>query len=490
MQIRAQLEDHLPSFQLDNIPTVGYSYPFLSYISAVKFLTSGHKMIEEGYRKYRTNPGVFKVPTMDGWLIIAAGKSYIEDVRKAPDEVLSFTASVARSIQIRYTLGPEIETNHYHVPIVRSQLTRNLGVLFDDIRDEVVSAFNDVIPVKDDGSWVTVKTQETIQQIVCRTSNRLFIGLPLCRNKDYIKLNVEFTIDVVLGGRLLRLFPDFMKPLVGHVLTKVPLQIRRALKHLEPLIKERYRLMEEHGENWEDKPNDMLQWLMDNAEGEEKSVRNLAQRILTVNFAAIHTSSLSMTEAIYYLAAHPECADVLREEVETIVAVYGWSKASLGKMRKLDSFIKEAERLEGLGALTMGRYTLQPFTFSNGLTIPAGEDVSCVSRDIHLDEESYTDPEVFDPWRFANMRDEDGEGTKHQLVATSMEFLTFGHGRHACPGRFFAANELKTMLAHIVLNYDIKFEDGAGKPPIRYIASTCVPANVNLCFRKRSAKAA
>ena len=35
----------------------------------------------------------------------------------------------------------------------------------------------------------------------------------------------------------------------------------------------------------------MLQWLMDNAEGEEKEIRALVLRILTINFAAIHTSS-------------------------------------------------------------------------------------------------------------------------------------------------------------------------------------------------------
>ena len=35
----------------------------------------------------------------------------------------------------------------------------------------------------------------------------------------------------------------------------------------------------------------------------------------------------------------------LREEVESIIAEEGWSKASIGKMRKLDSFLKESMRL-------------------------------------------------------------------------------------------------------------------------------------------------
>ena len=31
------------------------------------------------------------------------------------------------------------------------------------------------------------------------------------------------------------------------------------------------------------------------------------------------------------------------------------------------------------------------------------------------------------------------------------------------PGRFFAANELKAMLAYVVLNYDLKLPDGEQK---------------------------
>jgi hypothetical protein len=36
----------------------------------------------------------------------------------------------------------------------------------------------------------------------------------------------------------------------------------------------------------------MLTWLMDEATGEETSTRSLTRRILTVNFAAIHTSTM------------------------------------------------------------------------------------------------------------------------------------------------------------------------------------------------------
>ncbi|KAL1961582.1 hypothetical protein VTN77DRAFT_1434 [Rasamsonia byssochlamydoides] len=47
-------------------------------------------------------------------------------------------------------------------------------------------------------------------------------------------------------------------------------------------------------------------------------------------------------------------------------------------------------------------------------------------------------------------------GRKLSMVSYAEDFLGFGYGQNACPGRFFAAQELKLLLAYIVLNYDIR----------------------------------
>jgi hypothetical protein len=48
-----------------------------------------------------------------------------------------------------------------------------------------------------------------------------------------------------------------------------------------------------------------------------------------------------------------------------------------------------------------------------------------------------------------------------------------------------AANEIKALLAHILVAYDVKFEDGKGVPRERRIASLRAPGNTNILFRKR-----
>ena len=53
----------------------------------------------------------------------------------------------------------------------------------------------------------------------------------------------------------------------------------------------------------------------------------------------------ALTQALFYLALLPEYLAPLREEVEETTNHEGWTKAALDKMHKIDSFIKESQRL-------------------------------------------------------------------------------------------------------------------------------------------------
>ncbi|EIW87323.1 cytochrome P450 [Coniophora puteana RWD-64-598 SS2] len=469
---------------LSKIPTVGPSGMLSSYAGAIRYMKNGKEMLLEGFAKYGGKP--FRIPTANHWLIIV-GPKYVEEVRKAPDNVLSFLEATNDLLRVEYTLGPRIHHDPFHIPIIRSQLTRSLGVLCTDIRDEIVTAFNDELPLKGH-EWSEFTALKVVQQVVCRTSNRIFVGLPLCRDPEWRALNIKHTLDVVKAGAVINLFPNFMAPFVAQFMTNVPATVNNAYKHLRPVIDERLKAVAEYGKDYPGRPNDLLSWLIDDAEGQQLDPRNLTLYMLAVNFAAIHTTSMSFTHVLFSLAANPQYIKPLREEVETIVAAEGWSKAALGKMRKIDSFLKEEQRRFGIGSLSMGRKALQDFTFSDGTFIPKGSTLSVASFAAHLDERVYKNAEAFDPFRFAEMREEEGEGVKHHFVSTNPEYLPFGHGRHACPGRFFAANELKSMLAHIVTEYDIKLADEAGgqRPANILFGGSVVPnQTAKVLFRKR-----
>jgi len=469
-------------YQLTHIPTIGPSAPILSYWGAFQALTKGCELTRQGYQKYRGK--AFKIAEFNKWLVIVSGPQLIDELRRAPDDALSFLEATNETLELRFTAGPNVADNSYHVATVRGQFTRALTSLYPDIRDEVITACNDQLPPTDE--WVSVVGYDTIMQIVARTSSRVFVGLPICRDPDYIALSIQFTIDLVLASNLLRQFPHFLKPMVARFLTRVPSSIERGMKHLEPEIKKRKEMVEQYGADYPDKPNDILSLLIDDADEEEGTVRNLVLRILVLDFAAIHTSTMTFTHALYHLALNPEYAKILRQEIDDVIEAEGWTKTAMGKMHKVDSFLKESQRMYSLGSVTMVRKAMKDFTFSDGTFIPEGTFVGSAVLPTQHEAEYYDDPDVFSPWRFADARVREGDSGKHTMVSTSAEYHPFGHGRHACPGRFFAANELKLMMVHLVTTYDIKLENEGVLPPTMNFGTGLMPnMKAKVLFRKR-----
>ena len=62
--------------------------------------------------------------------------------------------------------------------------------------------------------------------------------------------------------------------------------------------------------------------------------------------------SQTVTHSLYNLTTYPEYMQPLRDEIEAVIQEHGWSKASVAKMTKLDSFVKETMRLSPAAACT------------------------------------------------------------------------------------------------------------------------------------------
>ncbi|KAJ7629833.1 cytochrome P450 [Mycena rosella] len=456
-----------------------------SYRSALRVLGHGAELVRRGYTQHRT--GVYRMPMLLRWEYVANAPAHIAEIAAAPEDVLSFHLGAAETLQTEWTMGSEIAHNPYHALAVRGSLTRNLARCFPQVQDEIVHAFADVLALED-MEWKLIDVVPTLMQIVARTSNRLFVGLPLCRDKEYLDLNINYTVSVFTRGQIIRLFPEFLKPLVAPLLSSRKSSLRHALKFLGPLIDARLADERAHGPEWAERPNDLISWLLDLATGEERTTPALALRVLITNMAAIHTSSMA--------------ARVVESE--------GWSKAALGSMHRIDSFLRESQRLGGSGPLAMTRKVVarDGFTFADGTHIPHGAFLNTPGHVVNTEPDSYADPETFDGFRFSRLReavnadaDADADAAKEagpnpnanptffnrQMVSTAPDHLVFGHGRHACPGRFFAATELKAMLAYLLLHYDVKAETPGVRPPDDAFAMFRVPnARGRIWVRKRA----
>jgi cytochrome P450 len=149
------------------------------------------------------------------------------------------------------------------------------------------------------------------------------------------------------------------------------------------------------------------------------------------------------------------------------------------------SYIAYAQKVNAF-SVAMQRVAVNDHTFTDGTTVPRGTTIGVSLDNIHLNDKIYPDALTFDPFRFVKLKEQDPSGRKFDMTTNSIDSLSFGHGRHACPGRYFAASELKLMFAHVVTNYDVKLENEGVRPRDLWIVGACVPnPNAKVLFRKR-----
>lgn len=132
----------------------------------------------------------------------------------------------------------------------------------------------------------------------------------------------------------------------------------------------------------------------------------------------------------------------------------------------------------------MQRVVSKDHKLSNGIMLKKGQMV--ISDVTHMwGPDYYQDPQVFDPYRFMKMRGTDKDAMA-QLASTSETHNGFGHGKHACPGRFFAANEIKILLCHMLLKYDWKPADETKEPRPIFIGLQIIgDPQLGLMLKKR-----
>ena len=316
-------------------------------------------------------------------------------------------------------------------------------------------------------------------------------------------------MNVFTTAILLRMIPSTLHPVAVWFLPSSYGLHRnlRAAKFLVGSLVEERRSLETSNSTRYQKPADLLQWMMDAAIGEEAKPDMLAHRQLLLTVASVHTTTVTITQAVYDLCANPELFPSLREEIEQqLGGENNFNKAALGNMRKLDSFMKESQRMNPITirqfpssisfrmlsdrkyvVVTFDRLVKESITLSDGLELPRDTHFSVASAPILMDPAVIPNPEKFDPLRSYRKRLNAEEANRYQFASTAKNDLHFGHGKYACPGRFFAANEIKMVLSYLILHYDLEYLKGQGRPINRTAHEAIYPdLNTRLKVKRRS----
>ncbi|KAL9135843.1 MAG: hypothetical protein Q9175_002948 [Cornicularia normoerica] len=461
--------------------------------------TNVREWLEVGYNKYGQNNLSYILPNISGRTEIVLPRSQTAWLLEQPDNVLSTSAFHYDSLEGEYAFTtPQILKDPYHEHVLHKYLPRRIAPLIPDMWEEIRVAMDQTWGM-DTQAWKEIGIWKNMMRIIPSITNRMTLGLPLCRNEDFLKNVGKFAMDVITCASIyLMLTPRFLKPIIGPLIT-IPntRHWRNTAKYTLPIITKRLanfnRKQEDPSFEW-DEPNDYVSWHINiaTAEGrhDELTPDMISRRLMPINFAAIHTTALSVTNTIFDLLSSEyslEWLEGIREEAERVLAEEGgqWTKAGLARCHRSDSAIRESMRISNFMTRNVLRKVMPEEGIENkaeGWRAPKGVLLGLDMHSVQHDPKIYPDPNTYDAFRFSRPREEadalmvqsEVNGIKNTgLTTTSDIFLPFSHGRHACPGRFFVALEMKLLLAYMVMNYEV--EPLKSRPPNVWFGQSSMP---------------
>ncbi|KAF9049305.1 cytochrome P450 [Hymenopellis radicata] len=467
---------HKVSPLLERIPRV---YGRSGIVDLVKAIVNTQAYLHDGYRKTKGVGGLFKLPTPTRWVVVATDPETMRDIYRGSDNDLSSSDAIEAILQFSHTLGPEILDNPYHVPLMTSLLSKRLDEICPGMFEELEYVFKKSLEVND------IHGHTFLENVVSSVSNRIFVGLSLCRNQRFLQLTRTFTFRMTIVGFILSGTPSFLRRFLAFLISPNRVQAKIAQLVQPVVLRQRQAMVLKDPKL--SQSIDVLSNMMAIAEGKEQSAMALTLRIMHLNFAAVSSTSIILPLAFNHLASRQDWQDEIAAEVQEIIDQEGWSfrspvsYAKVGltreRIRTFAIFVVAVQSPTKLSlTATLGRVVTAPsFTFSNGITVPRGTLLCATSRELCLDN---TGTE-FQPFRFVK-EDEIRLATDSSTTSTP-QYMPWGHGKHACPGRFFAVCQMKAIIAYTFFHYRVSVANQR-QPTLKWLFVMSAP-DKSLQFR-------
>jgi len=221
---------------------------------------------------------------------------------------------------------------------------------------------------------------------------------------------------------------------------------------------------------------------MEYKDGTKATDDQITGLLIALLFAGQHTSSITSTWTLLYIAAHP---DIKRRLLDEQAAIFDGDDRDptyddLGKMELLHNCVKEALRLRPPLIMLMRQCrkdVIVKTTQGGTYLLPRG-DIAVVSPAVSGSLPSvFRDPRSFDPDRYAAPRREDKQ--------VPFAHLGFGAGMHQCMGQQFGYTQVKTILSVLLRTYDVSLPPHQPFPEPDYQAMVVGPKGSPLLTYKK-----
>ncbi|KJK94937.1 hypothetical protein H633G_01163 [Metarhizium anisopliae BRIP 53284] len=486
-----------------DVPIIGVGVRYTKWLGAIRNVWYARESIREGYAKAScsrlslqhgtqltvdTQHGdfAFQIPTMTRMDIFICDRQMTREYYTVDDDHLSFRAVMSEEFQFEHLLPGQLhDVRRIPNSVIakalswqRTRASKPEDPFFKSFSAEFIHGFQEETqrlvqnqssgifslfrgtPLAADSGWSAVPCFPLAIKVIARLTTYSLFGEPLCRDVEFLDMCCRFGDAIPRDALILRSWPAWARPSVAKLLA-APRLVRKLQGILYAEIQQRRSTREKNP------MKDLLDFTIDwvDQRGEEYDDWHITDMMTNTIFAALHTSSQLVVHTIFELSTRPEYADPLREEIKQCFELHGeGTKKALDSMYKVDSFIKETQRMNPLDASALARLALRDYTFSNGLHIPKGSAIFTPNAPLFQDERFYPDPQRFDGFRFSKMRHDPKLVSSCDLTSTNERSMHFGIGRHACPGRFMVSDEVKLAMVHLLQNFDFCVENFGPRP--------------------------
>lgn len=190
-------------------------------------------------------------------------------------------------------------------------------------------------------------------------------------------------------------------------------------------------------------------------DGAGMSDRQLRDEAITLFTAGHETTANALTFAFYLLSQNPQVEASLRGELSRVLDGREPTADDMESLPYARMVLSESMRLYP-PAWAVARQVVEPCTIG-GYAVPRDAVVLLSQWVTHRDERWWTEPQTFDPLRFA-------EGARSHRPRWA--YFPFGGGSRGCIGESFAWTEAILVLATILQRWTLRYE-GHGPPALR-----------------------
>ncbi|MCX4813749.1 cytochrome P450 [Streptomyces sp. NBC_01239] len=237
-------------------------------------------------------------------------------------------------------------------------------------------------------------------------------------------------------------------------------EFNRALADLHLLVDEIVAERRASGQ----KPDDLLTALLEATDdnGEPIGEQEIHDQVVAILTPGSETIASTIMWLLQVLTEHPEHADKIREEVESVT---GGRPVAFDDVRKLtytNNVVVEAMRLRPAVWILTRRAVAD--TDLGGYRIPAGADIIYSPYAIQRDARSYDHNDEFDPDRWLPERSKD---------VPKFAMSPFSNGNRKCPSDHFSMAQLSLITAAVAARY--RFEQVSGSDDSTRVGITLRP---------------